>query len=70
MNRATVVIRGSDPDTGSDQYAEWVHEPFLERDELGVTLDWGREKTFVPWMSVVRIDLDECECVRCTRRAA
>jgi hypothetical protein len=43
----------------------WLHEPYLERNEFGVWLEWGDERTFVPWSSVVRIDVAPCLCSRC-----
>jgi hypothetical protein len=73
---ATIVIRQRDPELETDDgyLRESVHEDELERDELGVTIhfgDVGGGDTFVPWPSVVRIDIEPwCACFRCRRPEA
>ena len=73
MRRATVVIRQHDPETDHEDklYREWTHAAQLDRDEYGVTLHWPglqEVETFVPWSSVVRIDIEPCDCFDCRRR--
>ena len=72
--RATVVIRQRDPETEyEDGYArEWCHRVDLEIDEWGVTLHYDRDQQeiYVPWLSVVRIDTEPCNCFDCQRIAA
>lgn len=66
--RADVQIRARDAESESGYAGEWVHTDGLEIEELGVWLRWdGREKTFVPWASVIRIDYSACRCVECER---
>jgi hypothetical protein len=70
---ATVLIRQRDPEAAPEESGyveEFVHAAWIERDDFGITLDWGGgRRTFVPWASVVRIEYAWCRCRDCSRAA-
>lgn len=70
MKRRRTIIVLRERDDEGEYITEWEHEENVERDDFGISINWGNDYSWFPYAAILRVDNEICKCYYCDRANA